>query len=126
MADSEILELFITADASRPLEPDVLAELSSIARMHSLSAEDMYFKWDSYCIRREVDATEVTMAMVRAFKQDLQDALEKRARLAAVGGGGGAGASAAGGFGGGGARGARVERTPRGRAAAAGSDVYGM
>jgi DNA polymerase alpha subunit B len=115
MAD-DIPKYFSTASGA-PIEPDVLAELESIARLHALSAEDMFYKWDSYCIRREVDATELTLAMVRAFKQDLQDTLEKSSRAAqalARGGGGGGG-------GGGGSAAARA-----GMRASGGGDVFGM
>ena len=60
-----------------PLPPDVLAELQSTTRLHSLSAEDLFYKWESYCIRLETEASTVTLQAVRSFKQGIQDELEK-------------------------------------------------
>lgn len=88
-----------------PLEPDVLAELKSTARLHGLSAEDLFYKWESYCIRLEAEASAVTLAAVRNFKQGIQDELVKsnQARAAER----------------------RVAATPRG-AKGRGGDVYNM
>ena len=111
---SEIIRRFVLSDPSASLEPDVLAELESAARMHHLSAEDMFYKWDAYCMKRDVDSTDVTLVLVRAFKQDLQDALDKQTRLAK-------GGSAAGG----GLIMPAAGATLRGRDVA-GGDVFGM
>ncbi len=82
MADettAEVLQYFGTG--TKELEPDVLAELKSIIRLHQLSAEDTFYKWESYCIKMDMDTSSLNMGTVRSFKQDIQDALEKSNRL---------------------------------------------
>jgi DNA polymerase alpha subunit B len=85
MADDEILaelaERFGTA--GKALEPDVEAELRSIMRLHDLSVEDMFFKWDAYCIKMDSNDLKATPEVLRAFKQSLQDALERSTRTQA-------------------------------------------
>lgn len=101
MADAELHEFF---SPNKPLEPDVLSELRSVMRLHNLSAQDLFFKWESYCIKMDIDAQVVSLSAVRNLKQTIQDALESgqnsrkmagrvsatpRAPGAARGGGGG-------------------------------------
>ncbi|KOS18959.1 DNA polymerase alpha subunit B [Escovopsis weberi] len=80
--EDEILSLFSPANGT--LEPDVLSELQSIMRLHDISAEDLFFKWESYCIQLELDAQVVALQTVRSLKQALQDKLEKSHRQTAV------------------------------------------
>lgn len=109
MANDELQSRF---SPNRPLEPDVAAELQSIMRLHDLSPEDLYLKWDSYCLQMETDAHDVTLSAVRRLKQTIQDSLEKdNSRKAQV----------------------KTAATPRpsagaraGGAAAAAADVFGM
>ncbi|KAL2269003.1 hypothetical protein VTJ83DRAFT_3849 [Remersonia thermophila] len=68
------------APASGQLEPDVAAELQSIMRMHQLSVQDLYFKWESYGIKMGMDDFKASIDTLRAFKQTLQDDLERSAR----------------------------------------------
>lgn len=77
MADEEIQSRFAP---NGTLEPDVLSELQSMGRLHDISAEDLYFKWESYCIKMDVDAQAVTLSNVRGLKQSIQDELEKSQR----------------------------------------------
>ncbi|PNY25316.1 DNA polymerase alpha subunit B [Tolypocladium capitatum] len=74
MADAELQSRF---SPNKPLEPDVLAELQSMMRLHDLSAEDLFFKWESYCIELDLDAHEASLRAVRNLKASIQDALEK-------------------------------------------------
>lgn len=105
MADEEIQSRFTP---NGTLEPDVLSELQSMARLHDISAEDLYFKWESYCIKMDVDAQAVTLSNVRGLKQSIQDELEKSQRRVQL----------------------KSERkmapTPRPKAGARGGDVFGM
>lgn len=73
MADAELHEFF---SPNKPLEPDVLSELQSVMRLHNLSAQDLFFKWESYCIKMDIDAQAVSLSTVRNLKQTIQDALE--------------------------------------------------
>lgn len=73
MADAELHEFF---SPNKPLEPDVLSELQSVMRLHNLSAQDLFFKWESYCIKMDIDAQVVSLSAVRNLKQTIQDALE--------------------------------------------------
>ncbi|OPB37425.1 DNA polymerase alpha-primase complex, polymerase-associated subunit B [Trichoderma guizhouense] len=77
MADEEIRSRFAP---NGTLEPDVVSELQSMGRLHDISAEDLYFKWESYCIKMDVDAQAVTLSNVRGLKQSIQDELEKSQR----------------------------------------------
>ena len=81
MADigvEELNERFGSGD--KPLEQDVVAELQSIMRLHQLSVQDLFFKWESYCIKLDMDEMKMTLELLRNFKQDLQDALERSNR----------------------------------------------
>ncbi|KAK3328288.1 DNA polymerase alpha subunit B N-terminal-domain-containing protein [Cercophora scortea] len=75
---AELNERF--GSGSGPLQPDVAAELQSIMRLHQLSAQDVFFKWESYCIKMDMDEQKASIDSLRAFKQDLQDALERSHR----------------------------------------------
>ncbi|KAK0719632.1 DNA polymerase subunit alpha B [Lasiosphaeris hirsuta] len=76
----ELTERFGTSD--KPLQPDIVSELKSIMRLYGLSVSDMFFKWESYCIKMDMD-TKTSLDSMRAFKQDLQDALERSTRTQA-------------------------------------------
>ncbi|KAF7554043.1 hypothetical protein G7046_g6930 [Stylonectria norvegica] len=102
MADVDLQARF---SPNKPLEPDLLAELQSILRLHDLSPEDLFFKWESYCIKLDLDTHALSLQAVRNLKQDIQDALENSHRQAHV------------------KTERRVHATPRG---ARGGDVYGM
>lgn len=81
MADAEVQELnerFALGD--KPLEPDMLAELQSIMRLYSLSAQDLFFKWESYCIKLDMDEMKLSVETLRNLKRDIQDALERESR----------------------------------------------
>ncbi|KAK0652340.1 DNA polymerase alpha subunit B N-terminal-domain-containing protein [Cercophora newfieldiana] len=81
MADetlAELTERFGSGD--KALDPDVEAELRSIMRLHELSVEDMYYKWDAYCIKMDANDMKTSITTLRAFKQDLQDSLERSNR----------------------------------------------
>ncbi|KAK3685129.1 DNA polymerase alpha subunit B N-terminal-domain-containing protein [Podospora appendiculata] len=75
---AELNERF--GSGSDSLQPDVAAELQSIMRLHQLSAQDVFFKWESYCIKMDMDEQKASIDTLRAFKQDLQDALERSHR----------------------------------------------
>ncbi|PSR76402.1 DNA polymerase alpha subunit B N-terminal-domain-containing protein [Coniella lustricola] len=78
---AELNERFAAVD--QPLAPDVVAEMQSIMRLHSLSPQDLYFKWESHCIKLDMDAAQPSFDKMNAFKQHLLDALEKNTRTQA-------------------------------------------
>ncbi|KAI1802267.1 DNA polymerase alpha, subunit B [Daldinia bambusicola] len=81
MAEADIAELNEQFGApNKELQPDVVSELRSIMRIHSLSAQDLFFKWESYCIKMDMDGNNISVESLRALKQDIQDALERSNR----------------------------------------------
>ena len=93
---------------NKPLEPDILAELQSIMRLHDLSAEDLFFKWESYCIKLDVDTQSLSLQMIRNLKQSILDELERSQRQAHV------------------KQDKRVGATPKQPAGGKGSNIFGM
>ncbi|KAI0167157.1 DNA polymerase alpha, subunit B [Hypoxylon sp. FL1284] len=81
MTEADVLELNeLFGVPNKELEPDVVSELQSIMRMHSLSAQDLHFKWESYSIKMDIDTNSLSLNTLRALKQDIQDALERSNR----------------------------------------------
>lgn len=107
-AEGELNEFF-AGSFPDGIPKDILAELLSMLRVHSIPAEELFYKWESYSIKMGEGVT-LTMQTVRGFKQDVQEALERESRDKA---------------------GRHTEKrsantgTPRG-AAAAGGDMFGM
>lgn len=103
---TELNELFV-ASFPTGLPKDILTELQSILRIHLITAEELFYKWESYSIKMG-DEVKLSMETVRGFKQDVQEALERESR---------------------GKIGRQTEKRPTVTAtprAAAGTDVFGM
>lgn len=80
MAEDDALTTYFPTVLSIPnTGPILLEELSAICRIHNLSAEDLSFKWESYCMKMGAD-TQLSLRTLRDFKKDLQDALERESR----------------------------------------------
>lgn len=82
MADpivEELNALFAPASATE-LEPDVLAELQSIMRLHSIPPQELFYKWESYSMKMGADDMKLDIETSRALKQDVQDGLERESR----------------------------------------------
>lgn len=62
------------------LTPDVAAELLSILRSYGLSDEELFYKWESYCIKIDPDNMKLNIETVRLFKKYTQELLEKEIR----------------------------------------------
>lgn len=73
----ELNELFGSPNAALP--QDVLLELQSLLRLHSISAQELFYKWESYSIKMGPD-TILTLKTARDFKKDIQDTLERENR----------------------------------------------
>lgn len=62
------------------LPPDILGELQSILRLHSISPQELSYKWESYSMKMGSELTKLDLSTVRAFKKDLQEMLERESR----------------------------------------------
>ena len=75
----ELNTLFATPPAAE-LPADILGELQSILRLHSISPQELFYKWESYSIKMGADDTKMDLNTTRAFKVDVQEALERDIR----------------------------------------------
>jgi DNA polymerase alpha subunit B len=66
-----------TKDASLPA--DVLAELQSMLRLYSISAEELDFKWQAYSIKMGGE-DKMDLKSTRDFRKTIQDTLERDSR----------------------------------------------
>ncbi len=108
-ASAELNELFATPD--NQLESDVLGELQSIARLHGISPQEVFYKWEAYGMKMGGEETRLNLKTARDFKKDIQEALERENRAKSH------------------ARNANTEKRHFGstpRAAASTGDVFGM
>ncbi|KAK4040008.1 DNA polymerase alpha subunit B N-terminal-domain-containing protein [Parachaetomium inaequale] len=81
MADETLAELNQWfGSGAKALEADAVAELQSIMRLHQLSVQDLFFKWESYGMKMGMDDFKASVDNLRAFKQNLQDELERTNR----------------------------------------------
>ena len=76
--DSELKKLFFPHKGESP--PEVLTELQSIMRLHSLSPQDLFFKWESYSMKLGLENRRIDLKTARDFKKDINDALERETR----------------------------------------------
>ena len=79
-ATKEELKSLFAKPGQPELPADVLQELQSIARLHSLPADEVYIKWEAYCIKMGSDETKLDYDTVRALKKDSLETLEREAR----------------------------------------------
>lgn len=78
-SNGELTELFAPS-APDGLPQDVLGELQSIMRVHGITAQELFYRWESYCLRMGSEETKLDLETVRLFKRDVQDNLERQAR----------------------------------------------
>lgn len=76
MADTTALNAAFGTD----LPADVATELQHIMRLLEFSAQDVFFKWESYVLKMGVENTRLDFKTIRDFKKDLQDTLERESR----------------------------------------------
>ncbi|KAK4998105.1 DNA-directed DNA polymerase alpha subunit pol12 [Elasticomyces elasticus] len=79
MADNEVELNELFARPSTQLAPEVLGEFQSILRLHSISPQELFYKWESYSIKMGAN-TMLDYNTARDFKKDIQDALERESR----------------------------------------------
>lgn len=81
MADTtEELNALFAPPPSTELPPDILGELQSIIRLHSIPPQELFYKWESYSIKMGSDETTLDLNTARAFKNDVQETLERETR----------------------------------------------
>lgn len=102
----ELNELFSSPNA--PLPQEVLIELQSLLRLHSISPQELFYKWESYSIKMGPETT-LTLKTTRDFKKDIQDTLEREKRAKAAH-----------------ARSEKRTAAPAARAGASNADVFGV
>ena len=74
------LNTFFAPLPNTELAPDILGELQSILRLHSITPEELFFKWESYCIKMGSEETKLDLETARALKKDVQETLERENR----------------------------------------------
>ena len=67
--------------ANDNMEADVLAELNSIMRLHSIDAQELWYKWESYSIKLGSHDMKLNIDTARSLKRDVQDTLERDNRI---------------------------------------------
>ena len=75
----ELNELFAVHPVTE-LPPDVLGELQSILRLHSITPQELFYKWESYSMKMGMDQGSLDLGTARALKKDLQEMLERDSR----------------------------------------------
>lgn len=83
MSESELQERFAPATkggAGSNLEPDLVSELQSIMRLHSIDVEELWYKWESYSMKIGSDDMKLNIETANALKKDVQDGLEQESR----------------------------------------------
>ncbi|KAF3384309.1 DNA polymerase alpha subunit B [Penicillium rolfsii] len=75
---AELNELFV-ATFPDGVPKDILTELQSILRIHLITPEELFYKWESYSMKMG-EEVKLSMETVRGFKQDVQEALERENR----------------------------------------------
>jgi DNA polymerase alpha subunit B len=59
------------------LPPDILDVLESTRRLHSLSADELFIKWEVYCLKMGGEDTKLDLPTARMFAKDVQDGVER-------------------------------------------------
>lgn len=62
------------------MAPDIMGELQSMLRLHSISPQELFYKWESYSLKMGAEDTMLDLSTARAFKTDLQEGLERESR----------------------------------------------
>ncbi len=77
LAMKEDLNSYFCPSSDNGLPSDVLGELESTLRLHSISPQELFYKWESYSLKMGSEETKLDLETVRMFKKDVQDGLER-------------------------------------------------
>jgi DNA polymerase alpha subunit B len=75
--DKENMNALFAPARQEGLPEDVLGVLDSTRRIHSISAQELFYKWESYCLKMGPDDTQLDLETARMFQKDIQDQLER-------------------------------------------------
>ena len=78
--DQDELNGFFSIPGESSIPLDILGELQSIMRLHSISTQELFYKWESYSIKMGSEETKLDLKTARAFKKDVQEILERETR----------------------------------------------
>lgn len=59
------------------LSPDILGVLESTLSLHSLTADELFIKWEVYCLKMGSEETKLDLETARMFAKDVQDSVER-------------------------------------------------
>lgn len=76
----EDLNGYFCPSSDNGLPPEILGELESMLRLHSISPQELFYKWESYSLKMGSEETKLDLNTVRMFKKDVQDGLEREHR----------------------------------------------
>lgn len=62
------------------LSPDIVTEFLSMLRIFGVDEQELFFKWEAYCIKMGPDNTKLNLDTVLEFKNDAHEQLEKTAK----------------------------------------------
>ncbi len=62
------------------LGPDILDVLESTLRVHSMTADELFIKWEVYCLKMGSEETKLDLETSRMFAKDVQDSVERGER----------------------------------------------
>lgn len=81
MADTDVEQLneLFAPNAKSGLEPDILAELQSTMRLHSIPPQELFYKWESYSMKIGSDM-KLNLETARQLKKDVQDKMDVEMR----------------------------------------------
>ena len=77
---TEGLDEFFSIPGATSIPIDIQSELQSILRLHSIPPQELFYKWESYCIKMGSEETKLDLPTVRAFKKDIQEMLERESK----------------------------------------------
>ncbi|SMN20356.1 similar to Saccharomyces cerevisiae YBL035C POL12 B subunit of DNA polymerase alpha-primase complex [Maudiozyma saulgeensis] len=72
-------EEIIVKFGSEANQPEIIFGLHSLAKLHAISIEDLYIKWEQFACQKPHVLTRVTVKSLEPFKRFLQEEIEKRA-----------------------------------------------
>ena len=80
MSAEESLEDLFGQPFQDGIPVEINGELESMLRLHSITPQELFFKWESFSLKMGAEDTKLDLDTVRMFKKDIQDSLEREHR----------------------------------------------